>query len=78
MEQIRLIGKKYAIYIPRKIAKQLNLKEGDKVLISVQEDKIIIKPLKRLFIKRKYWSETSLWEIEQESEELSKMIEDED
>ncbi|MHA1590075.1 MAG: AbrB/MazE/SpoVT family DNA-binding domain-containing protein [Candidatus Njordarchaeales archaeon] len=78
MEQIRLIGKKYAIYIPRKIAKQLNLKEGDKVLISVQEDKIIIKPLKRLFIKRKYWSETSLREIEQESEELSKMIEDED
>jgi len=78
MKQIRLIGKKYAIYIPRKIAKQLNLKEGDKVLISVQEDKIIIKPLKRLFIKRKYWSETSLQEIERESEELSKMIEDED
>ncbi len=79
MQLISKVGKRYAIYIPKKIVKELNLREGDKILITIgKEGEIIIKPIKSFFTKRKYWSETTLGELEFESEELTRMIENED
>ncbi|RLE68835.1 MAG: AbrB/MazE/SpoVT family DNA-binding domain-containing protein [Thermoprotei archaeon] len=39
------IGKKYAIYLPKKIVKFLNLKEGDKVILKIIDSKIVIEPI---------------------------------
>jgi len=40
------IGKKFAIYLPRAIVKALGLKEGEKVLLRVSGNSIIIETLK--------------------------------
>jgi len=79
MRLVSKVGKKFVIYLPKKIVEKLGIKEGDKVLISVEKGgEIVIKPIKSFFILREYWSETTLEEIEAESEELTRMIENED
>lgn len=40
-----LIGKKYAIYIPKAIVKALNLKEGERVLLRVAGNTLILEVL---------------------------------
>jgi len=40
------IGKKFTLYLPRKIVSSLGIREGDKVRISVEDGKIIIRILK--------------------------------
>ena len=79
MQLVSKVGKRYAIYLPKKIVRELNLREGDKILITISKNgEIIIKPIKSFFTKRSYWSKTTLEELELESEDLTKMIENED
>jgi AbrB family looped-hinge helix DNA binding protein len=40
------IGKKYTIYIPKAIVKALNLKEGERVLLRVAGNTLILEVLK--------------------------------
>jgi len=77
MSLVSKIGKKYTIYIPKEIVKKLDLKEGEKILIKTENNKIIIKRVDAFLKKRKMWSETSFEELERESEELTEMIENE-
>jgi len=37
------IGKKYAVYIPAAIARRLGLKEGDRIVVILQGDRIVIR-----------------------------------
>ncbi len=46
--EVRL-GKKYALYLPRSIVKALGLKEGDKLTLIVEGNRIIIKKSKSFF-----------------------------
>ncbi|MEM2084167.1 MAG: AbrB/MazE/SpoVT family DNA-binding domain-containing protein [Nitrososphaerota archaeon] len=39
------IGKKYTIYLPKAIVKALNLKEGDKFLLKISGNAIIMEPI---------------------------------
>ena len=39
------IGRKYAIYLPKVIVKELDLKEGEKVLLSVSGKTVIVHSL---------------------------------
>ena len=39
------VGKKYAIYLPKAIVKALSLNEGDRVLLSVSGNTLIIEKL---------------------------------
>ncbi len=77
MGQVVRVSKKLAIYIPRAVAKQLNISEGDKLLLEVRDGKIILGPMPKLLVKRRYWSETTIEEIEAESEELIRLSEGE-
>ena len=40
------VGKKFAIYLPKKIVKATNIKEGDQIRIFVRDGDIIIKVIK--------------------------------
>lgn len=40
------VGKKFTLYLPRKIVSSLGIKEGDKVRISVEDERIIIRIIK--------------------------------
>jgi len=64
------IGKKYAIYLPKTIVDRLGLHEGDRLIVEIGKDKIIFRTLPRLLKERRYWSETTVDEFEEESKEL--------
>jgi len=70
MSLIVRIGKKNAIYLPKKITETLNLREGDLLLVEIEENRIVMKPLPRLLKKRRIWSTTTIKELEEESEKM--------
>ena len=77
MYQIVRVGKRNALYLPKRITEALGIKEGDKLMLEVRDNMIILRPLPKLFRERKYWSETTINEFERESEELVVIAEDE-
>lgn len=68
---ISKVGKKGAIYLPRHIMRALGVREGDKVLIRVEGDKLVLEfvpdPLS-LALRVKKWAKTTVEEFEDESE----------
>ncbi len=66
------VGKKGAIYLPKRIVEQLGIDEGDRVLMKVEGNKLILEfipdPLS-LALKVKKWAKTTVKEFEKESEE---------
>ena len=65
------VGRKGAIYLPRRIMRALGVREGDKVLIRVEGDKLVLEfvpdPLS-LALRVKKWAKTTVEEFEAESE----------
>lgn len=72
MNLIIQVGKRRAIYIPKKVAEKLQIKEGDKLLLYIRGDEIRLKPLKKYSVKA--WSEISPKEVESVGEEISQDI----
>ena len=68
---ISKVGKKGVIYLPKSIMERLGINEGDKVLMSIKDNKLILEfipdPLS-LAIKVSKWAETTVEEFENESE----------
>ncbi len=66
------VGKKGAIYLPSKIRNKLGIREGDKALIKVENNKVVIEFIPDPFsmaLKVRKWAETTVEEFERESEE---------
>ncbi len=65
------VGKKGAIYLPKYLMRTLGIREGDKVLIRVDGNKLVLEfvpdPLS-LAIRVKKWAKTTVEEFEAESE----------
>jgi len=65
------VGKKGAIYLPKKVMRELGVSEGDIVFLKVEGNKVILEFIPDPFmlaLKLKPWSETSVEEFEEESE----------
>lgn len=80
MNQITLrVGKKGAIYIPKKILSDLNIKEGDPVIVKIYENKLVLEiipdPL-TLAIKTKKWAKITVEDFEKDSEAMQKEMYD--
>jgi len=71
LEKKMRVGKKRAIYLPKRFLKILGLKEGDLVIVKVEGKRIVIEkapdPL-LLAITREKWASTTIEEFEEESE----------
>jgi len=69
------VGKKYAIYLPKAIVKALNIAEGEKVLLSVDEGTLVLDtvqdPIKLALSGKKFASITPK-QIEETSLEQQK------
>ncbi|HID41570.1 MAG TPA: AbrB/MazE/SpoVT family DNA-binding domain-containing protein [Pyrodictium sp.] len=76
MSLVIRVGRKYALYLPREVVEKLGLHEGDKLLLSIRGDEIVIRPLPRLLKERGYWTETTLEDLERESEEQTRLAEE--
>ena len=64
------IGRKYALYLPRAIVKDLNLKEGGKVLLSVSGRTLIVQSVEdpiELAISGKKFASITPGEVERVS-----------
>ena len=62
------VGKKFALYIPKRIVKALKIKEGDKIRIYVKEGRMIVEIIKdplELALKGKKFAKISTEEVEQ-------------
>ena len=69
---IARVGKKGAIYLPKRLMELLAVRPGDKVLITVKEKKLELEFVSDPFslaVKAKKWSSTTVEEFEAESEE---------
>ena len=66
------VGKKGAIYLPKRVIKSLNISEGDTVFMRIEGNKLVLEfvpdPLS-LALRVKRWAKTSVEEFEKESEE---------
>ena len=78
MNQIVLrIGKKGTIYIPKSILRDMNIKEGDPVIVRIENNKLVLEiipdPL-TLALKVKKWAKTTVAEFERESEKMQEEL----
>lgn len=67
------IGKKGALYIPKKMLEALRLGEGVKVKLSIECGKLVVKPVYNpldLALTGSKFAETTVEEFERESEEM--------
>jgi len=71
--QIIQVGKRRAIYIPKQVADELGIEEGDKLILEVKNGKIILTHVKPVE-KNIFWSEVSVGEVEEVGEEITRDI----
>jgi AbrB family looped-hinge helix DNA binding protein len=45
MSEVAVVGKRYALVIPKPIRKKLNIQEGQRVLVRVEGDGLVVEPL---------------------------------
>ncbi len=64
------VGKKYAVYLPKKVVENLQIKEGDFLILQTKEDGILLKPVKKIGIV-KPWSKIKPEEVERVGEEIT-------
>ncbi len=73
MVEVVVIGKKFLMEIPKEIREKANLKEGQKVKLTVKGKEIILQPIidpLELALTASKFAETTFEEFEQESEEM--------
>lgn len=68
------VGKKNAVYIPKRVAEIVGITEGDKLILEVRSDGILLKPVKQGITIPKPWTEVSPEEVEEVGIEISKKI----
>lgn len=66
------VGRKYAIYLPKKVVDELGIKEGDVFLVTVRGEEIVLKRVRRKLQPRRYWGEVTPEEVESIGEEISR------
>ncbi|MEM2940538.1 MAG: AbrB/MazE/SpoVT family DNA-binding domain-containing protein [Thermoproteota archaeon] len=73
MSKIIQIRKRNALYLPKEITEKMDIKEGDRLIVEVNEDSIVLRPVKELKMEG-YWSEMSLEEVEEVGEEITRQL----
>lgn len=65
------VAKKRALYPPKRVMDKLNLKEGQLVKYTVEDEKLVVEPVRdpfELALKGTKWGKTTVKEFERESE----------
>jgi len=67
------VGKKYAVYLPKKVVENLQIEEGDSLVLQTRENGILLKPVKKIEIV-KPWSKIKPEEVERVGEEITRKL----
>jgi len=70
--QIVQVGRKNTIYLPKRIVEELKIKEGDKLILKIRDNEIILKKVESKPKIARIWSKIKLEEVEKVGEELTK------
>jgi AbrB family looped-hinge helix DNA binding protein len=73
MSQTVHVGKRYAVYIPKRVAEGLNIREGDALILDIEDDRISLKPVRKAKVAES-WTSVEPEEIEAVGEELTRRI----
>lgn len=68
------VGKKYAVYIPKKIAEEMGIKEGDTLIAQTKGGELILKRVETKIKVAKPWSKIKPEEVEEVGEEVTRKI----
>jgi len=72
--QVIQVGKKYTIYLPKKVVEELRIREGDKLMLKVEGEEIILRKVNSKPKVAKVWSKIKVEEVEKVGEELTRQI----
>ena len=53
MSYIVTVGRKHALYLPKGVVERLQLKEGEKLLLTLEGDRIVLRRVPDLFAEAK-------------------------
>ncbi len=67
------VGRKRATYIPKEIPDKLGLKEGDKVILEVINDKLVLTPISA-GSESMFWGEVGIKEVEEIDKEITNKV----
>lgn len=68
------VGKKYAIYLPKKIVEGMGIKEGDVLIVQVKNKELILKRVEKKPRVVKPWARVSAKEVEKVGEEITREL----
>ena len=71
------IGKKGALYLSKRVMRELGVREGTKVLLIVRRGELVVKPVFdpfELALKAPKFASTTVEEFERESEEMQREL----
>ncbi len=69
--------KKGLIYLPVDVRERLGIKDNEELLLEIEDERIILRPLKTIFrlgIESRKVSKASVEEFERESEEMQRKL----
>jgi len=67
------IGRKFTLYPPREFMRKLGLKEGDTVVYTIKDGKLVVEPVENPFkyaLRVKKWAKIKAKELEEFSEKM--------
>ncbi len=68
------VGKKYAIYLPKKIVEEVGIKVGDSLIAQVRGREIVLKHVEGKLRVAKPWSKVKPEEVEEVGEEITRKV----
>ncbi len=68
------VGKKYAIYLPKKIVEGMGIKEGDVLVARVTNKELVLKRVEKKPKVVKPWARVSAEEVEKVGEEITREL----
>ena len=68
------VGKKYAIYLPKKIVEEVGIKEGDVLIVQVRGKELVLKRVEKELKIGKPWAKIRAEEVEEVGEEITRKI----
>ena len=68
------VGKKYAIYLPKKIVEEMGIREGDVLIAQVKGKELVLRRVKRELGMVKPWAKIKAEEVEEVGEEITRKV----
>ncbi len=68
------VGKKYAIYLPKKIVKEMGIREGDVLVVQVRGKELILRRIEKELRAVRPWAKIKAEEVEKVGEEITRKL----